>query len=406
MKLTRLFLNWMRQVLPRDTIVAAAAAIVIFLDLAQLLLVLRFGAAEEEFFQRVRLIVQILVIFFYAGHRVNTFHPANNVDYRQWLEMSPWTPRQPLPMGPVHLMPQDLLLVAVSMAVVRIPDDRVLYLPVVFLTTYGFAMAVTVWMTGQKVWAYLLALVLGGVLLMIQRPGEALMVAATGTFLSLFALRGSLRAFPWKLPRYLESRDWKKMAKERRTGWPFDVLAPPERPVGATIAIVDGVGISLVCGWWFAAAFLQLPDFVVPVTLQPLLMIGMWLFLGRLWQYLRNHRPPISFPGRLITLRPWQRGFDEIFIAPVLGMVVVVSVMLVVLVLLVVPPAARVVQNRWIVNLLAPAGVSLSMAIFLLAGPCLERWKLTGRHRIVFEYGGQQTGLGQSSKNADFVQTG
>ena len=50
----------------------------------------------------------------YAFYRVWTFHPALRPGYCQWLCGTPWTSRKALPLGPVHLVWQDLLLLAIA----------------------------------------------------------------------------------------------------------------------------------------------------------------------------------------------------------------------------------------------------------------------------------------------------
>src|SRR5581483_311327 len=97
----RAFLRWMRQVLPRDTIVAGAVAADLAIEFTYLLSMFWAGVADEAAFQNLRFMVQLFAAFMYGGHRVATFHPGCDVDYRQWLESTPWTPRHPLPMGPL-----------------------------------------------------------------------------------------------------------------------------------------------------------------------------------------------------------------------------------------------------------------------------------------------------------------
>jgi hypothetical protein len=52
-----------------------------------------------------------------------------------------------------------------------------------------------------------------------------------------------------------------------------------------------------------------------------------------------------------------------------------------------------------------PIGVTLVPLLLFLSGPTVERWRLSGRHRIVFDQTGKSTGLGQSTKDKEFVQT-
>src|SRR5260370_9645796 len=47
----------------------------------------------------------------YAAHRVQTFHPVFQSEYRDWLVTTPWTSRKALPLGPVQLVLQDGMIV-------------------------------------------------------------------------------------------------------------------------------------------------------------------------------------------------------------------------------------------------------------------------------------------------------
>lgn len=63
------------------------------------------------------------------------------------------------------------------------------------------------------------------------------------------------------------------------------------------------------------------------------------------------------------------------------------------------------VVPAWLELPFAVSCVSFSLLILLLGGLSLERWRLIGRHRIVFQQSGKSSGLGSSEKNQEFVQT-
>ena len=58
----------------------------------------------------------VLTIWLIAagGYRACAFDPFWRSDYFDWLAISPWTPRKPLPKGPTHIVWQDALLLAVA----------------------------------------------------------------------------------------------------------------------------------------------------------------------------------------------------------------------------------------------------------------------------------------------------
>jgi len=399
------FLGWMRQVLPRDTIVAVA--VIADLAVEAIYLYARWwGPGDEEAFARVRLAIQVIAVMIYGGHRVATFHPACDADYFKWLERTPWTPRQPLPMGPIHLVPQDVVVILASVLLTRILDARVLYIPVMFLFAYGFSLAIVVWTTGQKLMAYTLGAALGFVIVAVQRPAAALIAACGATLLTPFAIRGSLAAFPWELPWFANGRSWQQMAEERKQnqwGWPFDVFAP--KVPHAWIPALDGVGVSLLAGWWFLAVYYQLATELRGIAAMGFHLVCIAIIV-RLTPYLAHHRPPISFLGRLATLRPWQTGFDHIFLAP-LGVVALGSTTLVFTLCAAlgwpIAVLGGLVLPRWAETPIAAIGVTCTLLMLLVAGPALEKWRLTGRHRIVYHLTGKTTGLGSAQKNQDFM---
>jgi hypothetical protein len=406
------FVRWMRAVLPRDTIVAIAVGCDLLIEATYLWCLYWWGAADDAAFAWMRLLLQVFAAGSYGGYRVATFHPANDSDYRQWLETTPWTPRNPLPMGPLQIVPQDVVVLVASMLLCRIEDLRVLAIPASFLSAYSFAMAITVWYTGQKLWAYAIGVGLGAVIFAIQRPVGAFAAAIATGMLATLAQRRSLAAYPWDLPWQLQVKSLEVLMQEfknRRLGWPFDIFAPRIPKVWVTWT--DGLGLSLLAGWWFLAAYWQVEQAMRnPADLAPLIMLPMMGILTgsivRCALYLANHRPPISFLGRLRTLRPWQRRFDLIFLAPLAAVAVMVLCLKATICAELKTPFFGLLLPQWSALAFAPLGISLSLGILLLGGPALERWRLIGRHRIVFDQGGKSTGLGQSSKNQEFVQIG
>src|SRR5436190_19696300 len=53
----------------------------------------------------------------YAAFRLLRFHPACYPGYAGWLKQTPWTPDRPLPLGPVHPVWQDAVILALIGAV-------------------------------------------------------------------------------------------------------------------------------------------------------------------------------------------------------------------------------------------------------------------------------------------------
>ena len=91
----------------------------------------------------------------YAVYRVAAFHPAFRTDYYEWLRGTPWTSRKPLPLGPIHVVWQDLLMLAVLLALTW---PRAEWLSVVvlqgFIVAFLLTLGLTHLYTGQKAWGY------------------------------------------------------------------------------------------------------------------------------------------------------------------------------------------------------------------------------------------------------------
>jgi hypothetical protein len=134
----------------------------------------------------------------------------------------------------------------------------------------------------------------------------------------------------------------------------------------------DAVILGSLAGWWAFAIggfFSQQMDREVVSAI--LTVMTMVVVLGtRLHIYLTGHASPISFWGRLITGRWIIPGHDVVFIAPVAAVVVPLLIM----------------TELWTVGLplemRCPITLAASVMLGLGLGPSLERWRLTGHHRI------------------------
>src|SRR5262245_32056558 len=102
--------RWLRVTLPHDGYVLAFLLLYVLVE-AAIPVWQRFvwGAPVDNWMGE--LLIQVATIV-YAFHRVLAFHPAINTEYRTWLRTTPWTNRYPLPVGPIHLVLQDVLVLA------------------------------------------------------------------------------------------------------------------------------------------------------------------------------------------------------------------------------------------------------------------------------------------------------
>jgi hypothetical protein len=383
-------------ILPPPAILLALAIAYTLMELPFWIVRLRWGvqAVGET---RPGLVIVVVAATAYGVYRVAAFHPSFRPDYRAWLERTPWTSRKPLPVGPVSWVPEDLLIVGVF-AVLASINEHPRVDPVVVATlplmSYAALLTVALFATGAWGFGYALAFALG--LAVWLGPNRwAFLASAVGVnLIGLVGLRRSLARFPWSLERQEEV--WQSLREacgekrndwQYRCGWPFDrLLRDPSEPL--RIGLADALLVSMLAGWWLFALTAQVPD---PRDRDFLrffaVLIGTGFFsVFRLFLYCAGYASPISLWGRIVTFRWIVPGYDRVFVGPVctfltgmLGLVAFLTWKL---------PGDSAL----------PACFALTLFVALSCPPSLKRWRLTGRHRVVF-------GLQQKQKG-EFIQVG
>jgi hypothetical protein len=312
----------------------------------------------------------------YAGFRIGYFHPACNLPYCRWLRTTPWTSSKPLPLGPIHLVLQDGVVVLVMALLAYLqPDLNPLHLIAFFLGVYLALLALTFRWTGQWACAYAVAFGLGLVVRLWHHPWAAAAAAVLVYPLAYTGLRHSLANFPsWQeeIGRSLSGQQAGNPPRDT-LGWPFDRLQPKPPTWTKGISTRDAVLVSLLAGWWLYAVGSLPTDPGLRLGIVETVHFGVigLLTLGRLVAYCAGARPPIGVWGRLWTLRWIIPGYDKIFIAPL--SVVLIAVLFPHL------SARHGIEPE--------IGFPCSLCLALLAvwniGPSLLNWHLTGRHRLV-----------------------
>lgn len=381
--------RWMRRVLPRGDLPTAMIVVEMLIECVYLWNQWQFGFADEDMFRMTRFAWLCVCATLYGMYRIIAFHPLTDPEYREWLEQTPWTADKPLPVGPLQLVPQDLVIVLVMALLYRTPSMWMLYFPTAFIVGYQIMLAVCARVIGHWGIAYVLGFGLSFVFLFVERP-EAAFAAADACFvIGRFAVSIALRTFPWGVPWQVNLRTYKAITEEgmrRRLGWPHDQIRPatPER----VIPIHDGVCISLLLGWWWFILLTHLiPEvrFALPGLI---IMPTAGFAIYRIANYVMANRPPISFFGRIFTFRWIIIGYDKIYVAPFLAFIGAAAFQGSAMHLL--NPGGRgFIANPAVNPLLGMAisaiGVTVSAMLLLVAGPVLEVWRLTGRHRVVFD---------------------
>lgn len=306
--------------------------------------------------------------------RVRLFHPVYDLEYRNWLKLTPWRSPLALPVGPIHLVPQDALWIGIILLVWHHPQFARLYLPICFLFGYLGMILASCLATGLFGFVYLLAFGMGEVVRRWYDPFSAVCVAAWLYLAAWIAIRAMLTRFPWELSWYWQQPTMQTLAEEtkrRMMGWPFDQLHG--RETDRAISPIHGTLVGLLLGWWLFCI-----DALITNPLDAYIMMHMALFgltaaflFVRTFGYWLDYRPPISFWGRLWTLRWIIPRYDHILVTPLL--ICLTSTLL---------PG---VLAAWGVTgdhaaIVASAAVAL---LGLNMPPSFEQWRLTGFHRIV-----------------------
>ena len=313
----------------------------------------------------------------YGVARVLAFHPLYRKAYRQWLEQSPWSAGQRLPLGPVALNWRDALPLGVVALAAHFHAGIDPLAPLaLFAFVYLGALAATLLATEAGAAAAAVFAALPAMMLLADRPGWALLAALLTYGVGALGLRRSLRAFPWRkaddhAPTGIPSR--RQMAK-LPLGWPLDRLAPkpPEAPASPAVSY----GVPAMVGWWLYAIIVwatsekhfNRPDYLGAFTI--LFFASAVLALFRLVAYAAGHRAPLSLAGRIATGRLLLPRYDRVFVAPACVLLVAAAAPAA-LAALHVHPAAAIALSA-----------ALVMATAFNVGPSHNAWHLTGAHHL------------------------
>ncbi|MEX0704335.1 MAG: hypothetical protein WD069_19700 [Planctomycetales bacterium] len=379
---------WLRTTSPPGQYLAGAALAYLIVTAVPPLLLLWMGV---QFLgggilplDRSGLAVLGLAAVAYAIFRVAAFHPGYRPEYRKWLAQTPWRSGMPLPLGPVRLVWQDALFVTILTAMSLLHDGaRPLSIPTAFVTGWLVAAAAILAVTAEFRHAYVLALGLGGVPLLWDDPTKLVVLLAGLVVIGQHGLGVSLeRLREWDLGilehqtlLHLSQRGFQEAARNRLHGWPFDRLAPHRNPYA--LSTKSAAALAVLAGWWWFV-WVHLMDAAGPVapgaagmTVRMATMLGTMAAASRLWGYVWGYAPPINLWGRLATFRWIIPRYDVVFVGPLL------------VVLLAVTTYHAAVQVQLHGEVVSPLLVAAQLFIILTCPPSLDRWRLTGKHRIV-----------------------
>ena len=374
--------HWLRVTIPPASIIAGFAATYVFVEvcmaLAASLFALRLplavppGAIIGQYLKEGTPLGRVILCFSAAAYGVfrgGTFHPTFRPGYRQWLELTPWSSRDQLPLGPIHLVWQDAVI-PVALCLLALRHDEIHFLAPALIASgmYLAVLAISFWGTGVWAFAYAAFFLLGLMLRLERQPWAAAAIAAVTYLVSLWGLRDCLARFPWAdRPRGEDAFDQRKQ-QDRDVGWPLKQLCPTSSSV--RVPAVHGFLISVLVGWWlYAGASLNSDlrdrsEFLGVVYL----IVGSAAIIGRCVIYMWGYLPPISLWGRVRSMRWVIPGYDQIFVAP----------LCIVAVWTVANRVGKLTDPLFVV----PVAVTLFLVLAFNMGPTLKTWHTTGRHRM------------------------
>ena len=379
--LYRRCLTWMRVVLPPSWMVGTFSVLYLAAEVFRALLepwVILSDPDRVWVAAAPRNGMVLLAIVMYAMFRVLGFHPLTRFEYGRWLYETPWRHPKPLPFGPVHLTPQDGLLVGLAALLCHGWPQAQWAVPQAFLVVYFAAISYLSYLCGLRWRVYLLVFGLGLVVrLSSWSPLAATSVAAALYPLAWWTLSATLAGYPWtaSVVQIVATQIGATSTRRRQArfdktelGWPYDLLQKPiEVPRQNWVQLA--VETALI-GWVVYAAVSSQPKFAlggltIVAAFSPL------LGLQRLLSYCWHCRPPIGLRGRIFTGRWLIPGYDQVLMGPLC--IVVTGVGLPALL------SGTELPKEISLAIYVAALVFVSRSI----GPSWARWLLTGNHRLV-----------------------
>ena len=322
----------------------------------------------------------------YGVLRVLRTHPYANSSHRRWLAHNPWRRGKPLPLGPIHIVWEDLVVLAALSSLLFVdaaPWDAVRLAPALAMGFFAAYLVVLLCATAvASVWTptviclFLIPLI---VYPSCSMAGTFVVLAAIYAIL-LWGVRLALDEFPFNEP------EWRSTPAERyleqaigdgTIGWPHNVIGPRSTTRG--IGLGTTAVVSALAAWWvhvsvgvFAESWKDVADSLVDsVILGFFTVVCLLVAAIRVIVYVNGFYPPIGFFGRLLTGRWIIPRYDVILVGPIC----------IVLFGVYGPTVLRYGGG-------VPDAALLAVLVFLLCviamgiGPRLETWSHTGRHRV------------------------
>lgn len=341
------------------------------------------GISDMSEIRNVRVTILAGAAGVYALYRLWRFHPACNHAYAAWLKLSPWTADKPLPLGPIHVVWQDAVVIGVLTAIAAWHAHVNPALPVaVFGLVYLGGMTLLLALT--RGWSS--CLVLGFLWPALILPGlegvpKIVLVAAIIAVI-WWAQRKSLRAFPWEFLANSNRPAGSILQMEIRIdglsgrpatripsnlGWPFLALSPKVHC--HSISMLTSVSLSALIGWW---SFCAIECFKIAPLPELILVFAVLAAAIRLTIYCSGLTPSFNVWGRIVSGRILVPGFDKVFLTPLAVMLLATF-------------GGMIIRrsDSWY-PVTESCVIALICYVLFSGGPTLRNWVLTGQHRFRF----------------------
>jgi hypothetical protein len=300
----------------------------------------------------------------YASFRTMRYYPA--LSYGAWLSSTPWQSKRPLPLGPPHLVWEDM----VPALLVALWCGRPVLPMTAFAVIYGLMAVRVSWRGRDGKWVLALFVCLAAYEVLIWPSDRLILVIDLAILVAAdVAVRRSLFDLPWVRPIALEARVAR--ANLGKSKWPLAPLTPMN-----PMAAADGWTIAAVAGWVVNCVAGRVIREDPGDADSAAIVVGLVLSLAALlrWgNYCGMYHPPISIWGRIRTLRLVVPGYDHVLIAPLAAAAIGIAI-----------PFSCWTAG-WKYPVVLAATTLLVMCIILNAGPTISQWQLTGHHRIVLQ---------------------
>lgn len=358
-------MEWKRPVQRIAAMVVIVIAVESLVTMLEAIFRVRFPG---DFVRSVHIFLQVMLVVMslWVGLDRARRHPFTNIIYTWWLQMSPWTIRQRLPVGTIFFNWQDAVVLLVGMLLATRVSLDPLYLPIAYVGGYVLASVRSLYRGGRRVELWLIAYLVPLAIFCIPDLRWVFAFAAVVCGIAHVGMRMTLVNFDRPLldPPFAVGK----------LGWTFDRLSANDVHARASFGI--GILSGLLAGWWiFVLCVLD-----VRFGEKSFRVDQAWLFAGlagfltsfiRWAVYCSEYPPPFGFVTRLLTGNFILRRYDHVFIAPMLALTAAIALPRV-LIAFELPPA---------LVFSVPAAVAVALAIEI--GPTLRNWRLTGAHRIV-----------------------